>query len=104
MSYHFRVDGAKAPLMMKALKIDQGSHQRACIAAKAQKMLDPHQCAAYRFAALAAADPHSATPYATVLDECKHDIDRVTPADLGELCMRISGAYESSALMQKWRR
>ena len=77
-------------------------HRQKCIAGKAAKMLDPHQCAAYRFAKLAMTDPTSTKTYDSVLQRCTHDIARVTPAELSELCTNISGAYEQSSLIQKW--
>jgi hypothetical protein len=83
-------------------KADQQFHRQKCIMGKAAKMLDPHQCAAYRFAKLAMADPTSTVTYDSVLQHCTYDIARVTPAELSELCTNISGAYEQSSLIQKW--
>jgi len=83
-------------------KADQQFHRQKCITGKAAKMLDPHQCAAYRFAKLAMTDPTSTVTYDSVLQHCTYDISRVTPAELSELCTNISGAYEQSSLIQKW--
>lgn len=83
-------------------KANQQFHHQKCIANKAANMLDPHQCAAYRFAKLAMTDPTSTKTYDSVLQRCTYDIARVTPAELSELCTNISGAYEQSSLIQKW--
>ena len=88
--------------IMHMAKTDQQFHRQKCIAGKAAKMLDPHQCAAYRFAKIAMADPTSTKTYDSVLQRCTYDIARVTPAELSELCTNISGAYEQSSLIQKW--
>lgn len=102
VTYHPDKEAGLRRGILNMQRVDQQFHHQKCIMGKAAKMLDPHQCAAYRFAKLAMTDPTSTKTYDSVLQRCTYDIARVTPAELSELCRNISGAYEQSSLIQKW--
>lgn len=77
-------------------------HMDKCLHSKAQKMLDPHQCATYRFAQHTAMQTDPAYTFQDALRSCERDVMSTTSADLWDLCSRVSGAYGSSSIIRKW--
>lgn len=80
---------------------EQTFHMNKCLYSKAQKMLDPQQCASYRFAQHAASGDTSYT-FSEALDTCRHDILNTTTHELRDLCTRISNGYRHSEILRAW--